>query len=79
MKTKSLLLAIAVLLAGALTAQTFAPATVTVSLDELRYRASLNRNLADALAPVSERGAAYFAGKADAFAEIAALNQGGVP
>lgn len=79
MKTKSLLLALGLLVSGAmLVAQIFAPPTVTVSVEELRYRVSLNHNFADALAPESARGAAYFQGKADALAELIPTN-GGTP
>ena len=79
MKTKSFLIALALLAAGALAGQSLASATVTLSVEELRYRVSLNHNLAAALVPVSERAAAYFQGKADALAEIAALGAGGAP
>ncbi|MCX6952598.1 MAG: hypothetical protein NTV51_10610 [Verrucomicrobia bacterium] len=81
MKTKSFLLCLALLLTGALTAQTFAPATatVTVSVEQLLNRAAINRNISLWLAPDSDYAAGYFRGKADAQEEIIALGLRNTP
>lgn len=73
MKTKSIILALSLFTAGILAAQAPALRTVTVAVDTLLDWAAINRNTSRALAPLSDYGAGYFQGKADAQEEIAAL------
>lgn len=73
MKTKSALVALALVSAVALSAQLSSVATVTLSIDWLTNSAAINRNTSRVLAPVSAYAAGYFQGKADAQEEIAAL------
>lgn len=69
MKSKLLLIALAIFTAGALAGQAV-PAVVTLAIDTCLDRAALNRNLARGLAPFSETGAAYFYGRASVYEEL---------
>lgn len=72
MKTKSALVALALVSAVALSAQLSCVPTVTVSVDWLTNSAAINRNTSRVLTPVSAYAAGYFQGKADAQEELAA-------
>lgn len=71
MKTKSILLALALFTAGLLAAQAPVLSTVTIAVDTLLDWAAMNRNTSRALAPLSDYAAGYFQGKADALEELA--------
>jgi hypothetical protein len=74
MKTKSILLALALFTAGLLAAQIPDQLPkVTITVDTLLDRAALNRTISRALAPLSAYAGGYFQGKADAQEELAAL------
>lgn len=72
MKAKPTLLAISLFSAGALAAQLPGQLKVVITVDTLLDRAAVNRTISRALAPVSDCGAAYFMGRADAMDELAA-------
>jgi hypothetical protein len=72
MKTKSILIALALIAAGTLAAQLPSIPKLIIAADTLLDNAATNRNYSRAVAPLSEYAEGYFAGKAAALEELAA-------